>query len=231
MVVIITCWSVKGGAGVSVVSAALGTLSVDRHPSVLLVDLGGDLPAVLGIAEPNCPGVLDWCASKAPADALDRLIVEVTPGLELLSRGDGEPTLGPERFQQLVHFLNGRADVVVVDAGAPLDGSPPDLLEHPERHGPVALGELFRREGTSLFVTRACYLSLRRAARVGIDADGVVVLTEPGRALDPGDVAAVVGIPLLGVVEADPAVARAIDAGTLVRRVPVSLRRGLRHAG
>lgn len=228
--VLVTCWSVKGGAGVSVVAAALSALMVDRHGGVVLVDLGGDLPAVLGLPEPDRPGVLDWCISDAPAEALDRLLIQVVPGLELLARGDGPSSVDRRRVGELVAHLGTRAPATVVDAGAPLDG-PPEGLGDPERSAPRPLGEHLREAGTSVFVTRACYLALRRAARVGIDADGLVVVAEPGRSLDPRDVESVVGIPLLGVVESDPAVARAIDAGTLARRVPASLRRGLRHAG
>lgn len=227
----ITCWSVKGGAGVSVVAAALATLMIDRHGSVVLLDLGGDLPAVLGLPEPDRPGVLDWCASEAPPEALDRLLIEVLPGLELLARGDGPPTVDRGRAEELVAHLGARAPMTVVDAGVPLAGGPPDVIGDPEPPTPRLLGEHLRPRGSSVFVTRACYLALRRAARVGIDADGLVVVAEPGRSLDPHDVESVIGIPLLGVVEADPAVARAIDAGTLTRRVPASLRRGLRHAG
>jgi hypothetical protein len=216
---------------VSVVSAALGALMAGRRSSVLLVDLGGDLPAVLGLPEPDRPGVLDWCASEAPPEALDRLVVEVAPGLQLLGRGDGPPAVEQQRASELAQHLSSIAPVSVVDAGMPLDGAPPDAVAVPDRPTRRALGEHLRPVGSSIFVTRACYLALRRAVRVGVDADGLVVLAEPGRSLDPHDVAAVLGLPLLGVVEADPAVARAIDAGTLARRVPASLRRGLRHAG
>lgn len=117
---------------------------------------------------------------------------------------------------------------MVVDAGAPL-AAHPEQLDAPaeEAHPAVHLREL----GTSLFVTRACYLALRRARSIGVDADGVVVLDEPGRALGPRDVSEVLGLPVLGVVEADPAVARAVDSGTIARRIPPTLSRGLHRAG
>jgi hypothetical protein len=40
----------------------------------------------------------------------------------------------------------------------------------------------------------------------------------------------VVGAPVLAEIEADPAVARAVDAGLLRGRLPRSLERGLRDA-
>lgn len=226
---IITCWSVKGGSGVSVVSAALAALEVQRHGEVLLVDLGGDQPAVLGLKEPSKPGVLDWCASDAPAEALGRLVVQAGSGLDLLCRGEGPMRIEADRAAQLVDGLERLAPVVVVDAGTPLTSPPDQSL--PDRPRKPLVAEHLRTAGSSVFVTRSCYLSLRRAMRVGIDADGIVVLSEPGRALDHHDVASVLGLPVLGVVEADPAVSRALDAGTLSRRLPASLRRGLRCAG
>ena len=55
------CWSAKGGSGTTVVSAALALVLSQSRPA-LLVDLAGDLPATLGIAEPTGPRVLDWLA-------------------------------------------------------------------------------------------------------------------------------------------------------------------------
>lgn len=51
---IILCRSVKGGSGTSVTAAALGLLLAARHRGGgHVVDLCGDMPAVLGIAEPE----------------------------------------------------------------------------------------------------------------------------------------------------------------------------------
>ena len=233
---LITCWSVKGGSGVSVVAAALGGLMAERHGRAVVVDLGGDQPAALGLAEPAGPGVLDWCDSSAPPEALVRLAVPASDDLAVVPRGNGPAAIGEPRAAELVRAVGLLDDVVVVDAGIPLDGSPPEALfgDDPDPMGrPSARphAEFLRAAGSSLFVTRACYLSLRRAMRVGVDADGVVLLAEPGRSLGRRDVAEVLGLPVIGVVEADPAVARAVDAGTLVRRIPTTLARGLRRAG
>lgn len=228
---IITCWSVKGGSGVSAVSAALAALQARRHGECLLVDLGGDQPAVLGMRDPTTPGVLDWCASDAAPAVLDRLVVPVSDDLKLLCRGEGPAEIATSRAEDLVEGLGNLAPVVVVDAGDPLRSVLPDSVEPPDPPADRPVGEHLRRAGSSVLVTRACYLALRRAARQGIDADGVVVLTEPGRSLTCGDVGEVLGLPVIGVVEADPAVSRALDAGTLARRLPASLRRGLHGAG
>jgi len=229
--VLITCWSVKGGSGVSVVVAALAGLMAERHGGAAVVDFGGDQPALLGLAEPTGPGALDWCGTDAEPDSLERLAVDVADGLRLLPRGDGPALLGAARAEQLVGGLRQLAPVVVVDAGGPLVASPPDDAPQQDPAADRAPGEWLRAAGSSLFVTRPCYLSMRRAVRIGVDADGVVLLTEPGRALNRKDVGDLLGLPVVGVVEVDPAVARAVDAGTLLRRMPASLTRGLRRAG
>ncbi len=76
------------------------------------------------------------------------------------------------------------------------------------------------RSTHSLLVTRACYLALRRAADPPLRPSGVVLVTEPGRALDRTDVEQVVGAPVRAEVAFDPAVARAVDAGLLASRLP-----------
>lgn len=79
--------------------------------------------------------------------------------------------------------------------------------------------------GVAYLVTRPCYLALRRAQRLTIRPDGVVLITEPGRALDASDVAEVIGAPIRAELAQDAAVARAIDAGLLASRLPRTLAR------
>ncbi len=232
---LITCWSVKGGSGVSVVTAALAGLMAQRHGAAAVVDLGGDQPATFGLSEPSGPGVLDWCDSTATPEALDRIAVEVTHDLRVVPRGHGSSTIGAERAEALIEAVSALSEAVIVDSGVPLTATPADAevvggYELEGNHGTRHHGEYLRAAGTSLFVTRACYLSLRRAMSVGIDADGIVLLEEPGRSLNRRDVAEVLGIPVVGVVESDPSVARAVDSGTLARRIPPALARGLRRA-
>ena len=77
-------------------------------------------------------------------------------------------------------------------------------------------------EGTSLLVTRPCYLALRQALNLGVTADaaGVVMVAEPGRALDGHDVAAVIGLPVIATIPLRAEIARAVDAGVLPARPP-----------
>ncbi|MCU1498558.1 MAG: ATPase involved in chromosome partitioning [Acidimicrobiales bacterium] len=206
---LITVWSVKGGVGATTVAvaAALGASLTPNRP-VLLVDLGGDVPACLGVAEPTGPGLADWLAAghDVPPDSLGRLAVPLAPGIELLARGRGR--LAPARGPVLVQLLAATGRLVVVDAGNVTGSS-------------VAQG--FAAEADrSLLVTRACVLGVRRAIDAPVRPSGVVVVRDAGRALSTADVAAAVGAPVVAELAMDPAVARATDAGLARRRLPRS---------
>jgi hypothetical protein len=54
-----------------------------------------------------------------------------------------------------------------------------------------------------------------------------VLVVEPGRSLDAAAVADVLGVPVTARIDLDPAVARAVDAGLLVRRTPRPLARAV----
>ena len=51
----------------------------------------------------------------------------------------------------------------------------------------------------------------------------MVLIDEPGRALRARDVEHALGAPVIAEIGYDPAVARAVDAGLLVARLPRSL--------
>lgn len=87
---LVACWSAKGGSGTTVVSVALATVLARSSPAgALLADLGGDVPAVLGLPEPSGPGLGEWLASgdSVPADALSRLEIVAPGGLHVLPVG------------------------------------------------------------------------------------------------------------------------------------------------
>lgn len=225
--VITTLWSTKGGAGVSVVAAARA-LSLGRSGTpTVVVDLCGDLPGVFGAATPPGPGIAEWLGSDGPPEAIDRIGVDVAPGVRLVHRGGGR--LLPARAADLTAALSQRAGEVVVDAGCLCTAGG----EHAAGEGGTAddrsdgeeVADHLRLAGRSLLVTRACYLALRRATLRGVPAaDGIVLVEEPGRSLDSRDVASVLGTPVVARVRWDPAVARAVDAGVLAGRMPSALR-------
>jgi hypothetical protein len=59
-------------------------------------------------------------------------------------------------------------------------------------------------------------------------ASGIVVVEEPGRALGTREVSDVLGVPVLASVPVRAAIARVVDAGVLVARLPDSLARPTR---
>lgn len=212
------CWSTKGGSGTTVVSAALSlVLARGGHSEVLLVDFGGDIPAVLGIQEPAGPGLGEWVAAgdDVPADGLSRIEIAATTGLKIVARGRGSFE-SLDRIEVLAALLAGDSRDVVVDLGR-IDQNPAaPILAASATH--------------SLLVTRPCFLSLRRAVDLPVRPSGVVVVGEPGRALCAADVEAVVGTDVLVELDVDPAVSRAVDAGLLVSRLPRGLERAIRKA-
>ncbi|HWC11898.1 MAG TPA: hypothetical protein VG455_11815 [Acidimicrobiales bacterium] len=217
---LIACWSPKGGSGTTVVSAGLALVLASTGPT-LLADLAGDVPAALGRAEPDGPGLADWLAAgtAVPDAALARLAVEVGPHLRVLPRGgtdaDGAEAAESARASALAAALAADRRSVVADCGRAAAG--PGLA--------LAAGA-----SVSLLVLRPCYLALRRAQRAPIRPSGVILIAEPGRSLTRRDVEDVLDVPVRAEVPYDAAVARAVDAGLLATRVPRNLERSLRRA-
>jgi hypothetical protein len=216
-VALLTLWSPKGGVGTSVFAAACSLTLAPVH-GARLADLTGDQPAVLGIDADPRTGLADWLAAGpgAPTDALDRLAVDVVPGLRLLPRGSGGGALAP---------------VAAAEAGAALavalrDGPVPTIVDLGRPDTPAARAVLEVSDATVL-VMRPCYLALRRAvAHPALNrATGVVLVDEPDRSLNAHEIADVLGRPVLARVAMKPAYARTIDAGILADRLPDGLRR------
>lgn len=117
--------------------------------------------------------------------------IELAPGLILAEAGEAAPR------------------VAVVDAG-----SLRRLRAQPA--GPVVSPVDERRW---LVLRGPCYLSLRAAVTHPWRPHGVVLLTEPRRALGAHDVANVLDTPVVAEIPQDHRVARAIDAGTFLAAV------------
>lgn len=209
------CWSVKGGVGVSVVSAALALALGDHSDDpVVLVDLAGDVAHVLGHqSPPDRPGVGDWLATDIPAASLGGLVEPVTPRLSLLRRGATFEGTEPDRVSALAAWLTEWPGAVVVDLGT-----------NRELRAPLLLAA-----HRSLLVLRLCYLGVRSALEAP-RPDGVIVVEEPGRALTSADVASALGVPVVARLPLDPTISRAVDAGLLASRPPRLLVRALRPA-
>ena len=212
-------WSPKGGSGTTTVAAACAVASA-RGPGARLADLGGDQAAMLGLAADPPTGLLDWLAAgpDAPTEALDRLAVDVVPGLTLLPLGSSDRPADPPPTA-------GAALAVALR-----DGPVPTFVDLGTAATPAASAVLEVAD-VGLMVVRGCYLTLRRAvAAPGLAAThGVVLVDEPGRSLGSREVADVLGRPVLARVPVRSAIARAVDAGVIASRLPDPLARPARE--
>jgi hypothetical protein len=207
----ILCWAAKGGSGTTVVACTLALISATDQPTTL-VDLSGDAPAALGIDEPPSPGVSEWMTSPTATVAdLTGLSAPVRNEARLIPRGSAP--MPADQWTRLASSLAGMPGRVVVDAGT---GPPPRAMHDGAEH--------------SLLVTRPCYLALRRAQRMTTKPTGVILVTEPGRALGASDVEHALAVGVIAELHYDPAVARAVDAGLLAARLPAALLQALRAA-
>lgn len=215
-----TCWSVKGGSGTTVVAASLAIALAQARRRVVLADLAGDVPTTLGVADPAGPGLFEWLAAGAtvPEDALGRLATSVSEDVELIGRG--AVTVDAARCDEIagsrlvgaLRMHAGDAELVV-DCGR---------AEFP------AAATLVAESDRSLLVLRPCYLALRRAM-VAPRPSGVILVCEPDRALSAADVEDVLGVRVVAEIPWDPTVARAVDAGLLVTRLPRRLLHAIRE--
>lgn len=73
-------------------------------------------------------------------------------------------------------------------------------------------------DARNIFVTRKCYLSLRKTIKLKHEYEGIIVVDEADRALTVKDVSNVVNLPIVGTVAYNPALSRSVDAGLLVQR-------------
>ena len=205
-------WSAKGGSGTTVVAAATA-LVLSRDAPAVVIDLGGDACAALGIDEGAGAGVMDWLgAPTATAADLFRLAVPATEGLSVVPTGGLPGDCPGVDWSRLAGACASSPAATVLDAGPHLPSTDAHLSAT-----------------RSFLVVRPCFLALRAAARHHGTGSGVVLVEEPGRALRSADVERALGLPVRASLAWDPAVARAVDAGLLTARLPSGLGRSLRR--
>lgn len=203
-------WAAKGGSGATVTSVALAsTLARSSGGEVLLVDLGGDVPAATGISDPR-HGLTDWLSAPGapPVEALGRLEVSRN-GLSILSRGESVEW-SAARERELIDFLTTTKRIVVIDGGVVVS-NPISALDR-------LVSAVLDASDRSVLVARPCYLGLRRAISCGRRMDCVVLVREPGRVMGAADVRAVLPVQQIIEVDLDPLLARSVDSGLLVDR-------------
>lgn len=203
----ITCWSAKGGSGVSVVAALLA-IACSRRGSTTLVDCVGDQPSIFGVADP-ATGFRDWsqAGSSVGTEALTRLAVPLSQTLHLIGAGRQLTAGVLAGVETRLQFM----ETAIFDGG----------LDHPAN---VFLPDLIQSSAMSLLVMRPCYLAARRASKTSCRVDGLIVVDEPGRALTGDDLSDVVGAPVVAQIPWDLSIARTVDAGRLGNRLPKAAR-------
>ena len=200
-------WSVKGGSGTTIVASLLAAALAHRGARhVRLVDLAGDIPATLGLAEPDHDGVAGWLdAPDADLAALCAREIDAFAGISVVPRGPRSLHAAPDtRMQELMSTLNLPQVDTIIDAGS----------------GAGVVHAAVHAAPRSILVVRPCYLALRAAARAQHRIDGVVMVAESGRSLGRTDIESVLHAPVLAEVPVVPQIARLVDAGLLASRVP-----------
>ena len=188
-------WTAKPGSGCSTISLALAARLAAKRDLDVLVV---DLDGDLTAAAgvaPRHDGVTDWLAAGSVGSS------HAWPD---------------ERADTLVRALHADPRLVVVDVSTVT----PQALSSMQR-----LRHRLAADDPSLLVTRSCYLAVRRAQALPIRPTGVVLVREGGRTFDRHLIAEALGAPVVAQIDHDPAVARAVDDGKLVRRPPRPLSR------
>ena len=204
---VVTCWSVKGGSGTTVVAA-----------SVAVAAARAGRAGCCSSTSPVTPSPRSDWQTRRGKDSGTGSAGRATMAGQMSSAGwSGGSTIGcrcclggraprSRRERPTRSPTCWRGSPRMVDASSSTR-APPTRIGRPVRPGSFA-------DVPSPRPTALCWSSgaatWRCAAPLALSTcpDGVVVVTEPGRSLTPGDVESVVGAPLVAQVALDPQVAR-----------------------
>jgi Cellulose biosynthesis protein BcsQ len=250
-------WSAKGGSGVTVTAAALALatpdcLLVDLGGDAALA-LGFDEPSIGLFAWLHATQEVDASALDRLIVSV-RPGLALLPAGTTRPESPANAAVVAERFALLENFLSARSSSgaqtspgqvkqqqrvlmnaalaenrsgekkphgemqwanVIVDAGTP------------KQHGSNALEQILRGADRSLLVVKSCFLAVHAAVGATHLAQGIVVVCDEERRIANTDIASALGIPVVATVMLQPGVARAVDAGLLVARLPRSFTRSL----
>lgn len=213
----------RGGAGASVLAAALAVRAQDEGARVLLVDcdpLGGGLDLVLGAEQVDglrWPG-LALGGGRVAASALHEALPAAegsAPALTVLSCDRHGPGPGPEAARAVLDAGRRAGDTVVCDL---------------PRHLTEAAGAVLEASDLTVIVVPAEVRATAAASRVARQAADrgatlAVVVRGPSPAgLVGEDVATALGLEVLVSIDAEPGLAAALDRGAVpgVRRGPLA---------
>jgi len=172
---------------------------------------------MVGSSEPAGPGITEWLAADGdvPIAALDRIQLSLSENISLLPKGR-KAFVDNQRNGEFVRYLQQQSASVVADLGVV------------DQHSTFAL-DVLSSASRSVLVLRSCFVSLRRALALNLSPTDIVLIEEPQRALCRGDVEDVLGQKLSAVIPFDPAIARCVDAGLLLAKLPEPLRKTVSH--
>ncbi|NUT90948.1 MAG: hypothetical protein HOY78_02845 [Saccharothrix sp.] len=217
-----------GGAGASVLAAAVGQAVLHRGGRALLVDcdpLGGGLDLALGAESESGVRWPDVALSggRVPASALRTALPGLTRAggtLSFLSCSRNGPGPAPQAVAAVVEAGRRSGETVVCDV--------------PRQLPPAARAALDRADLAVLVVpaeVRACAAARRVADQVverGVDLHAVVRTPAPG-GIRPAEVAEAVGVPLLTTMRPEPRLPTALDQGRFPMRTRGPLAKAARE--
>jgi hypothetical protein len=135
--------------------------------------------------------------------------IEVTEQLTVI---DATTDTTPEQHRQIIE-RQAKGELVIVDVGR---------ADHP-------IHELLDTDTRRVWVLRCCYLTVRRAVAATPRPVEIILLREPQRSLNQRDIEQAIGLKVTTVIDLDPGIARAVDAGLLATRLPRHAPATLRH--
>ena len=179
------CWAAKGGSGTTVVAASL---ALSCPTDSLLVDLDGELPAVLGARRAVRPGHRRLAGVGRAAGARSPTSPSTSTARRgLIPRGTRPSTSTSPRWPELLDWLAAttRRRSSTPAPGRRRRASLARRRPHAARHPRL--------------LPRRCSAPSRPRCR----PDGVVLVAEPGRSLRAADVEHAVGAPVVATVSVD----------------------------
>ena len=198
-----------GGAGASILAAALATVAARRGRRALLIDgdpLGGGLDLVIGLERaeglrwPDLAGTVGRVSAPSLRSALPAV-----KELAVMSWDRSQQlTIRPDIMREVIAAAQRGNDVVVIDLPRRLDPATEEALT-------VAT--------TTILVVPAEVRAIAAATRVKTllaprSRDLRIVVRAPGvSGIDARSVASSLGLELLGSMKTDPAVAESVDRG------------------
>jgi secretion/DNA translocation related CpaE-like protein len=209
-----------GGAGASTLAAGIGLVACERGHGGLLLDLdelGGGQDLLLGVEDHSG---LRWQeltleGGQVVAESLHTALPHAAGGLAVLAGRRGAPApVRPEAALAAIDAARGNGDVVVVDVPRRGDNVVSAVVE--------AVDLVVLVCGATI---RACAAGREMASRLSTRAGRVEVVVRgpsPG-GLRAGQVAHVLGLPLLAATRPDTRLTRDLESGGLMlaRRSPL----------